>query len=51
MANRLEFQSANFAEEFDALLASKREVDSDVHDAVAAIIVMFEAGAMQLYCR
>ena len=38
MANRLEFQSANFAKEFDALLANKREADSDVHDAVAAII-------------
>ena len=38
MANRLEFQSPNFATEFDSLLASKREADSDVHDAVAAII-------------
>ena len=38
MANQLEFQSANFAREFDALLASKKEADSDVHDAVAAII-------------
>ena len=38
MAKRLEFQSPNFAKEFDALLASKREADSDVHDAVAAII-------------
>ena len=51
MANRLEFQSANFAEEFDALLASKREVDSDVHDAVAAIISDVRGGGMQLYCR
>ena len=38
MANRLEFQSPNFATEFDSLLASKREAESDVHDAVAAII-------------
>ena len=38
MANRLEFQSANFATEFDLLLTSKREADSDVHEAVAAII-------------
>ena len=38
MAARLEFQSANFAKEFDALLASKREANSDVNDVVAAII-------------
>ena len=38
MANRLEFQSANFAKEFDALLVGKREADSDVQDTVAAII-------------
>ncbi len=38
MANRLEFQSANFAKDFEALLASKRESDHDVHDAVAAIV-------------
>ena len=38
MATRLEFQSANFAKEFDALLASKREANSDVNDVVATII-------------
>ncbi len=38
MVNRLEFQSSNFAREFEALLASKRESDDDVHDAVTAII-------------
>ena len=38
MASWLEFQSANFASEFEALLASKRETNSDVHDTVAAII-------------
>ena len=38
MAQRLDFHSANFAAEFDALLDSKRESDSDVHDAVASII-------------
>tara|TARA_B100001057_G_scaffold498720_1_gene606755 strand:+ start:1434 stop:2729 length:1296 start_codon:yes stop_codon:yes gene_type:complete len=38
MANRLEFQSENFAKEFDTLLSSKREADSDVHDTVAAIL-------------
>ena len=38
MAKRLEFQSANFAMEFDALLAEQTGMDRDVHDAVAAII-------------
>ena len=38
MANRLEFQSANFVKEFEALLSGKREADRDVHDTVAAII-------------
>ncbi len=38
MANRLEFQSENFATEFDALLANKSRTDSYLHDAVAAII-------------
>jgi histidinol dehydrogenase len=38
MARRLNFYSANFAVDFDALLDSKRESDSDVHDAVASII-------------
>ena len=38
MARRLDFHSANFAADFDALLDSKRESDSDVHDAVASII-------------
>ena len=39
MARRLDFHSANFAADFDALLDSKRESDSDVLDAVASIIV------------
>ena len=51
MAKRLEFQSANFAKEFDALLAGKREADRDVNDAVAAIINDVRDGAMQLCCR
>ena len=38
MAQRLDFHSANFAAEFDALLDNKRESDSDVHVAVASII-------------
>ena len=38
MAQRLDFSSADFADRFDALLASKREADQDVHVAVAAII-------------
>jgi histidinol dehydrogenase len=38
MARRLDFHSANFAADFGALLDSKRESDSDVHDAVALII-------------
>ncbi|MEK9718162.1 MAG: histidinol dehydrogenase, partial [Candidatus Puniceispirillum sp.] len=38
MAQRLDFSSADFADRFDALLASKREADQDVHAAVAAII-------------
>ena len=37
MAQRLDFHSANFAAEFDALLDSKRESDSDIDDAVASI--------------
>jgi histidinol dehydrogenase len=38
MARRLDFHSVNFAVDFDALLNSKRESDSDVHDAVGLII-------------
>ncbi|MFZ9136093.1 MAG: histidinol dehydrogenase, partial [Candidatus Puniceispirillaceae bacterium] len=38
MAQRLDFRSADFAADFDALLSGKREQDSDVHDAVAKII-------------
>ena len=38
MARRLDFHSANFAADFDALLDSKREADSDVHVSVASII-------------
>ena len=38
MAKRLDFQSANFTKDFDELLTSKRESDSDVHDAVSLII-------------
>ena len=38
MARWLDFDSANFAADFDALLDSKRESDSGVHDAVASII-------------
>ena len=38
MARRLDFNSANFAADFGALLDSKRGSDSDVHDAVASII-------------
>ena len=38
MARRLDFHSAHFAADFDALLNSKRESDSDVHDVVASII-------------
>ena len=38
MAQRLNFDSADFSETFDRLLGSKREADSDVHDTVAGII-------------
>ena len=38
MAKRLNFASADFLDAFERLLGSKREVDSDVHDAVAGII-------------
>ena len=38
MAKRLNFQSANFTKDFEALLHSKRESSSDVHDAVSLII-------------
>ena len=38
MAQRLDFQSANFTTDFDALLTSKRESDGDVHAAVSLII-------------
>ncbi|MDB9890214.1 histidinol dehydrogenase [Alphaproteobacteria bacterium] len=38
MARRLDFHSANFAADFEALLDSKRESDSDINDAVASII-------------
>ena len=37
MARRLDFHSANFAADFDALLDSKRESDSDINDVVASI--------------
>jgi len=37
MARRLDFHSANFAADFEALLDSKRESDSDINDAVASI--------------
>ena len=38
MAKRLNFASADFLDAFERLLGSKREADSDVHDAVAGII-------------
>ena len=38
MAKRLNFASADFSESFERLLGSKRESDSDIHDAVAEII-------------
>ena len=38
MARRLDFHSANFAADFEALLDSNRESDSDVNVAVASII-------------
>jgi len=38
MAKRLNFASADFSESFERLLGSKREADSDLHDAVAKII-------------
>jgi len=38
MAQRLNFDTADFAAAFDKLLHSKREADSDVHNAVADII-------------
>ncbi|MDC1383757.1 histidinol dehydrogenase [Candidatus Puniceispirillum sp.] len=38
MVKRLDFQSKNFNKDLDELLTSKRELDSDVHDAVASII-------------
>jgi len=38
MAQRLNFDSADFAENFDKLIHSKREADSDVHNTVSAII-------------
>ena len=37
MARRLDFHSANFAADFEALLNSKCESDSDINDAVASI--------------
>ena len=37
MARRLDFHSANFAADFDALLDSKRESDIDINDVVASI--------------
>ena len=38
MAKRLNFASADFLDAFERFLGSKREADSDVHDAVAGII-------------
>ena len=38
MAQRLNFESADFSKTFERLLGSKREADSDVHDTVADII-------------
>ena len=38
MAKRLNFASADFLDVFERLLGSKREADSNVHDAVAGII-------------
>ena len=38
MARRLDFHSANFAADFDALLDSKHESDRDIDDAVSSII-------------
>ena len=38
MANRLDFQSVNFANEFDALIKCKRESNSNLQDEVGAII-------------
>ena len=38
MAKRLNFASADFLDAFERLLGSKREADSDVHDAVAGIM-------------
>ncbi|MGB2288656.1 MAG: histidinol dehydrogenase [Candidatus Puniceispirillaceae bacterium] len=38
MAKRLNFASADFLDAFERLLGSKREADSDLHDAVAGII-------------
>ena len=38
MAKRLNFASADFLDAFERLLGSKREADSNVHDAVAGII-------------
>jgi len=38
MAQRLNFDTADFAAAFDKLLHSKREADTDVHNAVADII-------------
>ena len=38
MVNRLDFQSVNFANEFDALVKRKHESNSNLQDAVGAII-------------
>ena len=38
MAKRLNFASADFLDAFERLLGSKRESDSDVHNAAAEII-------------
>ena len=38
MAQRLDFQSANFATDFAVLLSSKRETDKGVQDIVSKII-------------
>lgn len=38
MAQRLNFNSADFAEKFERLLGNKREVESDVHGVAARII-------------
>ena len=49
MAKRLNFASADFLDAFERLLGSKREVDSDVHDAGRASLPISVDGVTMPY--